>query len=128
MPTVSVTDVFTRVREVEIPERCPGRPALGSRAAEPCNSDLHEPGAILVWEWNEATWRARLGTVEEESVDEVMQGGVLIDANVGSERGECWIEHVAYYCRACGACIVEGEWGQLESEQTPPFVMERQQR
>lgn len=115
MPTVSVTDVFTRVREVEVPDRCPGRPARGAMPAQSCGADLHEPEALDVWEWNDAIWPGRLGTVDEETSDYVEQGGVLLDANAGSESGDGWIEHVAYYCRACGACIAEGEHRELDA-------------
>jgi hypothetical protein len=121
MPTVSVTDVFTRVREVEVPSYCPG----GNDGAKPCGSDLRAPGALRVWEWNDASWSARLGTIDEESADEVMQGGVLVDANTGSERGECWIEHITLYCCACGACIAQGEWRQLDSGATSLPNIER---
>lgn len=120
MPIVSITDVFTRVREVEVPDHCPGRPAEGRRPAEPCGADLHEPGALQVWEWNEAVWPGRLGTIDEESSDEVEQGGVLLDAIAGSDRGDGWIEHVAYYCRACGACLAEGDRRDLDTRTAPP--------
>src|SRR6266545_3933225 len=116
MPIVSITDVFTRVREVEVPDHCPGRPANGNRPAEPCCADLREEGALQVWEWNDAVWPGRLGSIDEERSDEVEQGGVLLDANAGSERGESWIEHIAYHCGACGTCLAEGMRSELGAD------------
>lgn len=106
MATVNVTDIFTRVREVELPDACG------------CGADLTDPGALHLWEWNEAVWSARL-PCGANGIDEIEQGGVLVDGASSPEFGEDWIPHVAYYCASCGTNLAEGEHRELE-EPAPP--------
>jgi hypothetical protein len=94
MPSVPVTDVAIRSRNIELPGTCPG-----------CHRPLHAEGALKVWGFADESRSGRLrGAGDEDSV-----GGLVLGHDV-PRGGETFIDNVAISCRYCDHVFVEGKF------------------
>lgn len=94
---IFVNDVVVRARAVEIPETCPS-----------CGADLHEPGALRLWEFMGQARAACLSPARgarDHGYGACGASGLLYGD--GGSCGEGCIDAVAVVCR-CSEVLAEG--------------------
>lgn len=95
---IMVADVVVTYRKVRMPTECK------------CSADLTRKDALLLWDYSDEGWNARLPRFAGDRDESLPQLGVLVSASSPPPRpGEQMIKNIAVTCRACGAVLVEGE-------------------
>jgi hypothetical protein len=92
MPTITVTDVAIRSRDIKLPGTCQG-----------CHRCLQADGALKLWGFADESRSGRLRRAGD--VDSV--AGLVLGDDL-PKSGETFIDNVAISCRYCNHMFVEG--------------------
>lgn len=95
---IMIADVTVTYRKVTVHQQCV------------CTVDLTRNDALILWNYADEGWNARLPRFSRDRERSLPQLGVLVSASAPPPRpGEAMIKNIAVTCRACGRVIVEGE-------------------
>lgn len=95
---IMIADIVVTYRSVKMSPQCA------------CTADLTRNDALVLWDYADEGWNARLPRFARDREGSLPQLGVLVSASAPPPQpGEAMIKNIAVTCRACSRVLVEGE-------------------